>query len=230
MGAPFIVYIPPSYALMSGGLHPSHAPPLPIEIEDRIVDQLVDHPASLRNCSLTCRAWLPRSRFHLFGTIRIRTKSVLDAVLDYFQAKPHMRTLVRSLVMAPTATERTRLLGTYPASLFQMLPNLRRWEMRAPVDAKTNAPRVSFHPTTLIQLRCSPITELHVSSMQFTSTAEFVRLITSIPRLRVLQCADVRFGTTNGIPLNAASRFPRRPLGLSTLQVSERALHLRRRR
>ncbi|KAI1794828.1 hypothetical protein LXA43DRAFT_882924 [Ganoderma leucocontextum] len=206
---------------MSAGPHPFHAP-FPIEIEEHIIDQLVDHFASIRNCSLTCRAWVPRSRFHLFGAVQITTGSALDAVLDYFQTNPHMRPLVRSLATAPTPTERTRLLGTYPASLIRMLPNLRRWEMRAPlVDAKNHPPKVFFHRTTLIQLRCSPITELHVSSIHFPSQGEFVRLISSIPLLRVLQCSDVHFGTTNGIPFNNASPLRRRPKGLSTLQVSE---------
>ena len=131
-----------------------------------------------------------------------------------------MRPLVRSLVIDPgTPTERTRLLGIYPASLFVLLPNLRRWDMRAPVDAKTNpsVQKVSFHPTTLIQLRYSPITELCVSSMQFTSRGEFVRLISSLSHLRVLQYTNVTF-----VPSTTASHNPRRPLGLSTLQVSGR--------
>ena len=205
---------------MPGGSRPFHVP-FPIDIEEHIIDQLVDHFASLRRCSLTCKAWVPRTRFHLFGTIRIATKTAWNAVLDYFQNNPHMRPLVRSLLVAPTPTERTRLLGTYPASLFQMLPNLHRWEMQVPVDAETNQ-KVSFHPTTLIQLRYSPITELRVSSIQFTSRGEFLRLVSSLPRLSVLQSSDVTFGPTNGVPSTAASRHPRRPLGLSTLQASGR--------
>ena len=205
---------------MPGGSRPFHVP-FPIDIEEHIIDQLVDHFASVRRCSLTCKAWVPRTRFHLFGTIRIATKTAWNAVLDYFQNNPHMRPLVRSLLVAPTPTERTRLLGTYPASLFQMLPNLHRWEMQVPVDAETNQ-KVSFHPTTLIQLRYSPITELRVSSIQFTSRGEFLRLVSSLPRLSVLQSSDVTFGPTNGVPSTAASRHPRRPLGLSTLQASGR--------
>lgn len=196
---------------MSRVFHPFHAP-FPVDIEEHIIDRLAEHVAPLRNCSLTCRAWLLRSRYHLFRTIRISTKAIRDAIVDYFQETPHMRCLVRSLAILPAPAERLQLLGTHPAILFQILPNLRRWEMGVPGG---DAPKVCFHRTTLIQLRCSPITELRLSSIQFTSKGEFMRLVSSIPLLRVLECVDVSFGTANGV------LFRRRPLGLSTLQVSE---------
>ena len=189
---------------------------LPAKIQQQIIDQLYGDFASLCNCTLTCRAWVPHSRSLLLRAIRITTGSASDALLDYFREKIELRPLVQSLATAPAPTERTRLLGTYPALLFGMLPNLRRWEIRAPVNAEINSSPVSFHPTTLTQLRCSPITELHVSSIQFTSHTDFIRLLSSILRLRVLECTDLRFSVGKA----KASTAVHRRLRLSTLQVS----------
>ncbi|PIL22878.1 hypothetical protein GSI_15574 [Ganoderma sinense ZZ0214-1] len=195
---------------------------LPVEIEENVIDQLEGDFASLRNCALTCRAWVPRSRTLLLRAVRIATRSSWNDVEDYFEANPDMRPLVQSLATAPIATERTRLLGTYPASLFKTLPNLRRWEIRGPVDAKDDAsPKIFFHRATLTQLRLSPISELHVSTLQFPSQADFVQLLSSIPHLRVLECTEIQITKAKGT--SSTARLPplRRPLRLSTLQICQ---------
>ena len=56
--------------------------PLHLELEEQVIDQLSDNFSALRSCSLTCRRWLPRSRYHLFSAIRIRTKDELSQLLD----------------------------------------------------------------------------------------------------------------------------------------------------
>ncbi|CCM01357.1 uncharacterized protein FIBRA_03407 [Fibroporia radiculosa] len=50
-----------------------HIPPLPFEVHDYILDHLWDDHRTLKICSLTWRAWLPTTRFHLFGSIHIRS-------------------------------------------------------------------------------------------------------------------------------------------------------------
>ncbi|KAM5538660.1 hypothetical protein V8D89_007689 [Ganoderma adspersum] len=207
----------PLSRFMPGGYHVIRAR-LPIEIQEHIIDHLVNDVVSLRNCALTCRVWLPRSRSLLLCAFRIATRSSWDAAIDYFQENDRMRPLVRSITMAPAPTERMWLLGTYPSLLFRMLPNLRRWEIRAPVDAEKGMPRVVFHRTTLIQLRFSPITELHVSSIQFSSLTDFVRLLSSIPLLRVLEYTEIQFARAKGISSTTGTPLLRRPLSLSTLQ------------
>lgn len=49
-------------------------PGLPYEIEEQIVDHLHDDPTALRACSLTCSAWVPRARLHLFRTAALTCK------------------------------------------------------------------------------------------------------------------------------------------------------------
>lgn len=47
------------------------SPHLPPEIYDRILDFLHDDPKALAACSLTCRTWLPTTRYHRFRTTTI---------------------------------------------------------------------------------------------------------------------------------------------------------------
>lgn len=43
----------------------------PPELRDLIIDHLHDDHTSLKSCSLTCHAWLPRSRYHIFVRIKL---------------------------------------------------------------------------------------------------------------------------------------------------------------
>ena len=61
---------------------------LPPELCDETIDYLWDDVDALRACSLTCQAWLPASRFHLFRNLRLRNaddvsrfRALLSAVL-----------------------------------------------------------------------------------------------------------------------------------------------------
>jgi hypothetical protein len=55
-------------------------PRLPIELVDIVIDFLHLDDETLEVCSLVCRNWLPASRFHLFGTVRVEWSNVLSLV------------------------------------------------------------------------------------------------------------------------------------------------------
>ena len=44
---------------------------LPIDIEEQVLDHLHDDIDALKACSLTCSAWLPTTRLHLFRVVRL---------------------------------------------------------------------------------------------------------------------------------------------------------------
>ncbi|OCH92646.1 hypothetical protein OBBRIDRAFT_886129 [Obba rivulosa] len=80
---------------------------LPAEILDVIFQSLdtYDH-TSFRNCSLTCRAWLPFSRTRLFRILRPgfghRTFAHLDEIL---RTSPDTGPYVKELFTSPTSLE-----------------------------------------------------------------------------------------------------------------------------
>ncbi|KAH9949719.1 hypothetical protein B0H21DRAFT_87391 [Amylocystis lapponica] len=51
---------------------------VPSELSDRIIDFLWDTPVALRACSLTCRTWLPSSRFHMFHSKSVELRRRVD--------------------------------------------------------------------------------------------------------------------------------------------------------
>ncbi|KZT70428.1 hypothetical protein DAEQUDRAFT_205612 [Daedalea quercina L-15889] len=48
---------------------PFSVPRLPPELWEQVIDHLQDDHPSLRECSLTCRTWVPATRYHLFDRI-----------------------------------------------------------------------------------------------------------------------------------------------------------------
>jgi len=65
-------------------LHRSHFPP---EILDYIVDHLHDKRDALKNCCLVSKSWVPRSRKHLFGYVKIHSAAKLNLWKKMFPDK-----------------------------------------------------------------------------------------------------------------------------------------------
>ncbi|THU77232.1 hypothetical protein K435DRAFT_702847, partial [Dendrothele bispora CBS 962.96] len=49
----------------------SSQPRVPPEMIDALIDSARDSPSILKACSLVARSWLPRSRMHLFRSMRL---------------------------------------------------------------------------------------------------------------------------------------------------------------
>jgi hypothetical protein len=60
------------------------APYLPTEMLDRVVDHRHDTQDALRNCCLVSKAWIPRTRTHLFADIEFPTTKSLDSWKETF--------------------------------------------------------------------------------------------------------------------------------------------------
>ena len=54
-------------------------PDLPPEILDHIVDLLYDDPEALRRCCLVSKSWVPRTRKHLFASVKLLSQADLDS-------------------------------------------------------------------------------------------------------------------------------------------------------
>ncbi|KAF8486581.1 hypothetical protein JB92DRAFT_2547039, partial [Gautieria morchelliformis] len=70
---------------------------LPGELIDQVIDHLHDDPPSLRACCLTCHAWAPSSRFHIFHDIVLSDAERADGLAEHLETSPHISPLVRSL-------------------------------------------------------------------------------------------------------------------------------------
>ena len=99
---------------------------LPLELSDRIIDQLDGHIASLKSCALTRRAWLPRCRVYLHHTIRMTLKQGHPFT---GHSERYCSRVLSDLVKAVDLTVMTSMLqadcnASY-TRLFQHFPSLR---------------------------------------------------------------------------------------------------------
>ncbi|OBZ69186.1 hypothetical protein A0H81_10953 [Grifola frondosa] len=83
---------PPWFSTMS--------PTLPPELFDETIDHLWDDSTALQACSLTCRAWLPSSRLHLFRTVRLRNADDCTRFTALLTAVPSVGHYVRKLSLS----------------------------------------------------------------------------------------------------------------------------------
>jgi hypothetical protein len=75
-----------------------HSPRLPTELCDIVIDNLSHDGAALRACSLTCKAFLPASRYHLFYTVRLKGRKV-KGFLEFIDSSPKIGLYVRRLLL-----------------------------------------------------------------------------------------------------------------------------------
>ncbi|KDQ56071.1 hypothetical protein JAAARDRAFT_208293 [Jaapia argillacea MUCL 33604] len=76
-------------------------------LSPEITDKIIDYTASLcvyddrplRCCALTCRAWLPRSRFHRFKNVTLCKADVFRTFLNVLQQSPGVAEYIRSIVI-----------------------------------------------------------------------------------------------------------------------------------
>ena len=142
----------------------------PVKIEENVIDKSLNDVATLRHCALTCRDWLPRSRFHLFSLIRISTQENIYLFCDLLDANPERQAWIRSITMGPDRSERrlTCLLETFPLQLLSRLPNFRGWALRNDLSSDRTR-NVSHHSVSTLLCRGdrrSCFVQCHFSEIQ----------------------------------------------------------------
>ena len=154
----------------------------PPEVQEKFIDRLCDDVFSLRRCSLTCRDWHVRARFHIFGRhIHIRDRKQVEEISTYLRAHPYLGALVLSVRFAHSIHP-YRVSHIFCTSLLKQVPNLRRCEFRGGILHASNL--LSFHPCTLTYLKAhSSVEILCLSDVLIPNFPMLSRLISSMPRL-----------------------------------------------
>ncbi|KAL6299510.1 hypothetical protein BKA93DRAFT_585493 [Sparassis latifolia] len=69
------------YAQNAGNRKQVILPELSPEITDRIIEFLWHDSKTLCGCDLISRRWLPSSRYHVFGMVRVSSREGLDSIV-----------------------------------------------------------------------------------------------------------------------------------------------------
>ncbi len=179
----------------------------PTEIYEHIIDSvgLWRRPhQTLRNCSLTCWAWVPRSRLNLFRCISFASTGSegiyrLARLLD---EATHLRSLIREVKISTgnhpvEAGPQTRgALEILPVLLYGKLPTLQTLRLSA---MNRHSLPLSLHPSffpSLAQFRT--VATLVLYHVTFARSSDFVRTVASLPCLETLECGHVDWLAQDG--------------------------------
>ena len=194
-----------------------------------MINQASHDSSSLWQLSLTCKAFLPRSRYHLFSSIDIKTVQQLEASHEFLDSHPWVLPLVRAVTLSKEIVEadsspNVRVLDVVPAHLLSTLPNLRAWRMRTFIRADKQ-PSLSLHRYTLLlyQRYGCLVRDLELTLVRFDGIADFIGLVPAFTGLQTLTCSNIAFRVAKTSPDSSGSQVLNRlikPLKIKTLHVS----------
>lgn len=194
-------------------------PPFPQEVTERIIDCASDSAAgkNLKSFSLVSRAWLPRSRFHLFRRLRVIISDInsnaLDSLLHCLRCSAAGRRFLSFLpavdfvqelqisdpFRTASPTEGRTSHGPFPTLVFilRMLPYLRVLEIDMKISAPQQCPANilhSFNPRRLKRLGLSVDSDVRCILPLFSSIATLS--ISSPVYVNVDQPGSIQVGST----------------------------------
>ncbi len=185
------------------------SPRLPLELLELIVDYIRDDDVddmdfysdfdeyrTLRACCLVCRTLLPRSRGNLLRRVRIMDMGQLRSFAWMLDTVVENRALVLELVVLSIAAQPSPADSCAPV-LAGKLPRLRCLRLRTemgPVPDPTMRPALRMHRSAFASLSSfQQLVELQLSGLRFLQYKHFLRLVSSAPKLSVLQCMQLWF-------------------------------------
>lgn len=164
---------------------------IPLEVVEHVIDFLHSDPSTLGNFALTCRALLPRTRYHLFRAIKFEpTVQDVDSLCNFFDANPWLAPFVRTIAVYSLHQLQSEV---FPPRLLKRLRHVpvRHWKLFTGATG-TSPISLSFHWTTLAFLKMTNCVQaLDLKGLTINSNVELARLLSSLPLLQVLRCFNV---------------------------------------
>lgn len=171
---------------------PAGMPPaLPTEVWEHVIDHNWGYPATLVNCSLVCRAWTVRSRFHLLTSVVLVDQRRTWWLANLLREDAQSRMAINMVAVRGGKTrgerEPTPHFGTFSSALANKVPKMETL-LIFDVDWRP----ASIHRSTLLHLSTfGTVTELRLARVTFPSKLVLTRLIRAFQNLAELSCADV---------------------------------------
>jgi hypothetical protein len=117
-------------------------PHLPAEILDHVVDNLHDAQDALRNCCLTSKSWVPRTRKHLFVDVAFLTPKSLQSWKEIFP-DPSVSPAHYAKTLFVGCTEVVTAAGVEAGGWIRAFSRVEHLEINTPNKSAT--PLVPFH-------------------------------------------------------------------------------------
>lgn len=157
-------------------------PRLPPELCDRIIDYLFCDRCALSACALTCRAWLPASRLHLFRHVRLQA-STIPSLLCVLMETPAIGAYVEDLILL-TGSQGFTIPDVTQMKTLQMLKEILD---RLPVVKSLKIPvffRISVMETLILSALSKSLQAISFSGLFITDLQALSDLLASFPHLQ----------------------------------------------
>ena len=192
---------------------------VPLEICHAFIDLLADDLATLRSSSVTCRAFLGRSRHHLFRRIVLHSPEQWDSVLFMLQRDRQSAEAVRELEIdnRPVQGRTPHWLDPVSINLLPMLSSLEQLIINLPLPQRVH------HPTLFTALSEFPpsVVALSLTGYQFASFTDLTRFLLIHPSVKHLILHSVDFHEDETNYTNVNQPFEEiSGLSLSTLSIT----------
>lgn len=195
---------------------------LPVELQEKVIDELDDDFQALLNLSQTCRQLLPRTRYHLLSNLLLRTRERIQSFCEFLDSNPRYKPLVYRVTIAFDQNQyvKTHTLAELVPIPLLTLPNLRQWRISGAFGPHL---AICFNRGTLAAFRKygSSIQKLDITSLCFASLVDFANTVGMFPALRELSCRQFWYSRTGSeVALARATRCLSEQLHLKTLTVT----------
>lgn len=154
------------------------------EVVDIIIDFLHDDKPSLRTCSLTCKTFLPSTRYHLFSDITFTSENIESFV---------------TLLESPSPS------SIAPVVRHIILGRLFSYQFNRAMDLIQNATRLTFRLRAVKSLR---ITSLGLTCAHPSIFKAFLSMIANLSGVEELTLRSIQFERFEHV-LDVAYAFPR---------------------
>ncbi|KAI1787452.1 hypothetical protein LXA43DRAFT_896224 [Ganoderma leucocontextum] len=180
-------------------------PRLPWQVIQRVIDHSGGHANTLRSLSLACHRLRPHSCCVMFARVRFKGRDHVFAFLDFLQDNPHLKPVVRSIVVRPT--------DLAPSPLLRILPSLSDIEfaphLAEPPRSSSRNIFPALHQSSLTCFRQfgTHINTLRLSRLSFATYLSLARVLLTFTSITHLYCSRVEIATAgNRANLNVLKR------------------------
>ena len=162
---------------------------------------------TLRACSLTCRAWTPRSQYHLFHFLTVQcSQKRVEKVVALLTRNPALESRIAVLVLKPAR----RTLNSIPPVLSKALPRVS--EIRI---SQATVTLNSIYNIEAFLGSFAAITTLNLFACTFQSANDLRRVVAAMSNLRTLVIDRPEWRSTNPDPPHLISL----PTGLRLREI-----------
>lgn len=167
-----------------------------MEIYEGIIDAVWPDYTTLLQCALTCRSWLPRSRYNLFSRPTLRSSAQLHLFFQALRYAPVMKgpspanTVEKLTLVTASAGVWPTFMYSACALLAGRLPHLEALQIGRPYlwrDLAQYRSQLDLSPRMAVHIATFPTLKyLALNNVEITSFVALARVIVALPNISAL--------------------------------------------